>query len=381
MKRLRHDVSVAVSIMLLIAATAAILTGIIADLWHLTGFVYHTYAGYIMAVLAIAHVALNWNRMARYVRFRLMRSAAPRPPARTRVAVRPATISPHPPANRSTTGMLHALHTRRGFLGALAGLLAGAAIGRSTVRARPDVPFGTDLGVAYHQWSKPGISDLFGAVASWGTQPPLYKTYPDAPRIVLPPPDNRPGITLEEALQKRRSVRAYSDEPLTLAELSRVLFFTGGINAERFGAKLRAAPSAGALYPIETYLAVHHVTGMQPGVYHYTVADHTLALIREADVRSETVRQGLMQSFLGTCGVVVYFTVILQRLRWRYQERSYRYALLEAGHLAQNLYLAATSLGMGVCAVGAFLDDEVNAMLGVDGEQEAAVYMLSVGKT
>ncbi|MFQ3631570.1 SagB family peptide dehydrogenase [Roseiflexus sp.] len=381
MKRLRHDVSVAVSIMLLIAATAAILTGIIADLWHLTGFVYHTYAGYIMAVLAIAHVALNWSRMARYVRFRLMRSAAPRPPTHTRAAVRPSTISPRPPANRSTTGMLHALHTRRGFLGALAGLLAGAAIGRSTVRARPDVPFGTDLGVAYHQWSKPGISDLFGAVASWGTQPPLYKTYPDAPRIVLPPPDDRPGITLEEAVQKRRSVRAYSDEPLTLAELSRVLFFTGGINTERFGAKLRAAPSAGALYPIETYLAVHRVTGIQPGVYHYTVADHTLALLREANVRSETVRQGLMQSFLGTCGVVVYFTVILQRLRWRYQERSYRYALLEAGHLAQNLYLAATSLGMGVCAVGAFLDDEVNAMLGVDGEQEAAVYMLSVGKT
>ncbi len=381
MKRLRHDINVTVSIMLLIAATAAILTGIIADLWHLTGFVYHTYAGYIMAVLAVAHVALNWNRMARYVRFRLMRSAAPRPPARARAAVRPPTISPRPPADRSTTGMLRALHTRRGFLGALAGLLAGAAIGRSTVRARPDVPFGTDLGVAYHQWSKPGMSDLFGAIASWGAQPPLYKTYPDAPRIVLPPPDDRPGITLEEAVQKRRSVRAYSDEPLTLAELSRVLFLTGGINAERFGAKLRAAPSAGALYPIETYLTVHRVTGLQPGVYHYTVTDHTLALLREANVRSETVRQGLMQGFLGTCGVVVYFTVILQRLRWRYQERSYRYALLEAGHLAQNLYLAATSLGMGVCAVGAFLDDEVNAMLGVDGEQEAAVYMLSVGKT
>ncbi len=88
----------------------------------------------------------------------------------------------------------------------------------------------------------------------------------------------------------------------------------------------------------------------------------------------------MMQEFLGTCNAVVYFTVILQRLRWRYQERAYRYALLEAGHLAQNLYLAATSLGMGVCAVGAFLDDEVNAMLGVDGKEEAAVYMLAVGK-
>lgn len=376
MKRLRQDVNTVVSIALLAAAAAAILTGIIADLWHLTGFVYHTYAGYIMAVLAVAHVALNWNRLVRYVRFRLLRSAPPRPSARAGSPVRAPA-----PAVRSAPGMLHALHTRRGFLGALAGLLAGLAIGRSTVRARPDTPFGTDMGVAYHQWSKPGMSDLFGAVANWGAQPPLYKTYPGAPRIMLPPPDDRPGATLEEAIQQRRSVRDYAGDPLTLAELSRLLAFTGGINAERFGVKLRAAPSAGALYPIETYLAVHRVTDLRPGVYHYGVADHTLALLRNADVRSDVVRQGLMQDFLGACNVVVYFTVILQRLRWRYQERSYRYALLEAGHLAQNLYLAATSLGMGVCAVGAFLDDEVNAMLGVDGENEAAVYMLSVGKT
>jgi len=188
-------------------------------------------------------------------------------------------------------------------------------------------------------------------------------------------------LALETAIQQRRSVRHYSDEPLTLAELSRLLYYTGGINAERFGVTLRAAPSAGALYPIETYLAIHRVADLRPGVYHYNVADHSLSLIRDADVRGETVRHGLMQEFLGTCNAVVYFTVILQRLRWRYQERAYRYALLEAGHLAQNLYLAATSLGMGVCAVGAFLDDEVNAMLGVDGEREAAVYMLAVGKT
>jgi SagB-type dehydrogenase family enzyme len=381
MKRLRHDVNIVVSVALLFAATVAILTGIIADLWHLTGFVYHTYAGYIMAVLAVAHVALNWNRLVRYIRFRLMRPAAPRAPARPGLSVRGPTPAPRSPAERHATGVLQTLHTRRGFLGVLIGALAGLAIGRSTVRARPDVPFGTDMGVAYHQWSKPGMSDLFGAVASWGAQPPLYKTYPAAPRIILPPLDDRPGLTLEEAIQKRRSVRNYTGEPLTLAELSRLLFYTGGINAERYGVKLRAAPSAGALYPIETYLAVHHVMDLRPGVYHYGVADHTLALLRDADVRSEAVRQGLMQDFLGTCNVVVYFTVILQRLRWRYQERSYRYALLEAGHLAQNLYLAATSLGMGVCAVGAFLDDEVNAMLGVDGENEAAVYMLAVGKT
>lgn len=381
MKRLRHDVNVAVSLVLLVAAAAAILTGIIADLWDLTGFVYHTYAGYVMAILAVAHVALNWTRLARYLRFRLMRSATPRLPSRARSPVSAPATSRRSPAGRSAPGMLHALHTRRGFLGALAGLSAGVALGRSSLRARPDIPFGTDLGVAYHQWSKPGMRDLFGAVVNWGAQPPLYKTYPDAPRIILLPPEDRPGPGLEEAIRRRRSVRTYTDDPLTLAELSRLLFYTGGINAERFGVRLRAAPSAGALYPIETYLAVHRVSDLRSGVYHYGVADHTLALLREGDVRGAAVRQGLMQEFLGACNLVVYFTVILQRLRWRYQERSYRYALLEAGHLAQNLYLVATSLGMGVCAVGAFLDDEVNAMLGVDGENEAAIYMLAVGKT
>lgn len=380
MKRLRYDINVLVSIALLLAAAAAILTGIVADLWHLTGFVFHTYAGYIMAVLTIAHVVLNWSRLVRYVRFRLAR-AAQRAPVRAGAPVRSPVPLQRLPAERRTTGMLHKLHTRRGFLGILIGGLAGMALGRSMVRARPEVLSGTDMGVVYHRWSKPGMSDLLGAIANWGAQPPLYKTYPDAPRIVLPPPDDRPGLTLEQAIEMRRSVRNYSGEPLTLAELSRLLFYTGGINAERYGVRLRAAPSAGALYPIETYLAVHHVTDVRHGIYHYNVADHTLSLIRDADVRGEAVRHGLMQEFLGTCNLVVYFTIILQRLRWRYQERAYRYALLEAGHLAQNLYLTATSLGMGVCAVGAFLDDQVNALLGVDGENEAAVYMLSVGKT
>lgn len=106
-------------------------------------------------------------------------------------------------------------------------------------------------------------------------------------------------------------MRTYTDDPLTLAELSRLLFYTGGINAERFGVRLRAAPSAGALYPIETYLAVHRVSDLRSGVYHYGVADHTLALLREGDVRGAAVRQGLMQEFLGACNLVVYFTVIL----------------------------------------------------------------------
>jgi SagB-type dehydrogenase family enzyme len=175
-------------------------------------------------------------------------------------------------------------------------------------------------------------------------------------------------------------MRDYVDQPMTRDELSRLLFYTGGINAERWGHRLRAAPSAGALYPIEIYPVIYRVDDLPPGLYHYNVADHSLSLLQGDDLRGAIVRHGLVQEFLGQANLVLVLTAVFQRLRWKYQERTYRYALLEAGHLGQNIYLAATSMGMGACAVGAFLDEGLNAMLGVDGLDEAAVYMLSVGK-
>jgi SagB-type dehydrogenase family enzyme len=96
-------------------------------------------------------------------------------------------------------------------------------------------------------------------------------------------------------------------------------------------------------------------------------------------MRSEIVRHGLMQGFLGEANLVLVLTAVFQRLRWKYQERAYRYALLEAGHLGQNAYLVATSMRKGCCAVGAFLDDGLNSLLGLDGQDEAAIYMLAIG--
>jgi SagB-type dehydrogenase family enzyme len=167
---------------------------------------------------------------------------------------------------------------------------------------------------------------------------------------------------------------------MALEELSRLLHYGGGITAERWGNRLRAAPSAGALYPIEVYPVIHRVQGLEPGLYHYRVQDHALELLRTADLTGEIVRHGLAQGFLGEANLVLVLTAIFQRLRWKYQERTYRYALLEAGHLGQNVYLAATSMGMGACAVGAFLDEELNGMLGIDGRGEAAIYLLAIGK-
>ncbi len=390
MKRLWHDLNYGISAALLVAATAAILTGIVAHLWDLNDFVYHTYAGYAMAGLSLAHVWLNWSRMVAYARFRLAGRSLSRAPA-TSAGLAPTPLDEaapggsrpklptRPVAATPTESLRSMISSRRGFFSLAVGGLGGFVVGRG-LRQQPVIPQGADLGVVYHQWSKPGVIDVLGTVANWGQQPPLYKEYPQARQVTLPPPGDQGGLVTEEAIRQRRSTRDYSGQSMTLPELSRILFLMGGRNSERWGHQLRTAPSSGALYPIEVYPVVHHVEGLPPGLYHYGVKEHTLAELRVGDLRETVVRQGLMQQFLGEASVVLFLTVIFQRMRFKYQDRTYRYGLIEAGHLGQNIYLAATSLGLGACAVGAFMDDEINALLGVDGKTEAAIYMLAVGK-
>ena len=375
----RHDLSYLTSAALLIVATVTAVTGLVSDLWDLNDFVYHKYGGYALAILALAHVTLHWGRLVSYTRWRL------REHPRQRRGINPqqkARIAKNRGVDRvnegsGVTGRIRL--TRRAFIPLALGGLGGFAFGRF-LPTEPELPYGGDIGVIYHEWSKPKLLSLLGTVANWGRQPSRYKEYDQAQKISLPPPGEFQGLSTEEAIQQRRSRRNYSRQDMTQEELSRLLHCTGGITEERWGNKLRSAPSAGALYPIEIYLMIHRVKDLEPGLYHYAVQDHTLELLRAEDLRGEIVRHGLMQEFLGQANLVFVFTAILQRLRWKYQERSYRYALIEAGHLGQNVYLEATSMGMGACAVGAFLDDGLNNLLGVDGQDEAAIYMLAAGK-
>jgi SagB-type dehydrogenase family enzyme len=275
--------------------------------------------------------------------------------------------------------LLSSYLSRRGFIGLLLGGVGGILLGKNWQSEAQTTTEG-DIGELYHEWSKPSFSSLFGTIAEWGNQPKLYKNYPEAEEFSLPSLSSGMGMAVESAIQERRSIRNFSDEPMTLDELSSLLHFSDGISAERWGVSLRMAPSAGALYPIEIYPVLHLVEGMLPGLYHYSLQDHALELLRLGDLRAHIVRCGLMQDFLGQANLVLVMTAIFQRLRWKYRERSYRYAMLEAGHIGQNIYLLSTSMGLGACAVGAFLDDELNAFLGVDGRTEAAIYMLAVGK-
>ncbi len=377
MSRLRHDLNFLSSVGLLGTGLATGVTGLVADVWDLNDFWYHTVSGYAMGAFALLHVWLNWDRLVGYARFRLTprRRPAPGPATSVPIGARPG---PLPESPRPASRLFALAMSRRGlFKLGLAGA-GGWVLGRG-LRPAPPIEAGSDVGVIYHQWSKPGIIDALGSVANWGPAPELYKAYPGAPVVALPAPRIDGGLAAGEAIARRRSHRAYADRPMTQAELSRVLHLTSGISADRWGHARRTAPSSGALYPIEVYAVVHRVEGIESGVYHYAYREHALEQVRSGDFREHVVEQGIGQEFLGECGAVLFLTMILQRMRPKYQDRSYRYGLLEAGHLGENAYIAATSMGLGACGIGAFMDDAMNDMLGVDGVEEAAVYMLAVG--
>jgi SagB-type dehydrogenase family enzyme len=209
---------------------------------------------------------------------------------------------------------------------------------------------------------------------------PVYKEYPQtAKKLSLKPRAEARGADLWQSLARRRSERRYGKRPLAREELAALLWATQGITAKAGSFLLRAAPSAGALYPVETYLAVHRVEEVDPGIWHYQVPGAELELIAAGDCRRELVAAGLGQDFLGTAAAVFIWTGVLNRARWKYRERAIRYLFLDAGHICQNLMLAATALGLGVCPVGAFFDEEVEALVQVDGVEEVALYLASVG--
>jgi SagB-type dehydrogenase family enzyme len=185
-----------------------------------------------------------------------------------------------------------------------------------------------------------------------------------------------PGI--EKVIASRRSQRDFSGAPMALAELSRLLQYACGVTDTRNG--FRAAPSAGATYPIEVYPVVNSVDGLSRGGYRYLVAAHELETVRPGDLRRELVRAGLGQSFLATANVVLVLSSVYRRTTQRYGKRGYRYIHFEAGHVAQNACLVAASLGLGSCPIGAFDDGDLNRMLGLDGSNESALYLVAIGR-
>jgi SagB-type dehydrogenase family enzyme len=189
-------------------------------------------------------------------------------------------------------------------------------------------------------------------------------------------------VPLRRVIDQRRSVRAYAKAPLSLAELSHLLWCTQGVQRVlSTPATLRTVPSAGARHALETHLLVNRVEGLEPGLYRFLAGEHRLL---RADVPGgihERIHAGcLEQDMVLTCAATFVWTAVPYRMAWRYGDRGYRYLHLDAGHVCQNLYLAAEAIGAGVCAIAAFDDAVMDEALGIDGEEEFTLYVATVGR-
>jgi SagB-type dehydrogenase family enzyme len=235
------------------------------------------------------------------------------------------------------------------------------------------------IGDNFQKATKYQRDQLPGGYLRWDLKPETYKTYPQAQRLALPQPQTGGGIPLWDTINRRQSVRSFNNQSLSMEDLSQMLWATQGITRKIHGYDFRAAPSAGALYPVETYLSLFNTEGIDPGIYHYAVATHELEQIKAGDYRRDTARSALDQDIAFAANAVFIWTAVFPRSKWKYKQRAYRYVYLDAGHIAGHLTLAAVSLGLGSCQIAALYDDEVNALLGIDGNTESVLYMSVVG--
>ncbi|MBP1734321.1 MAG: nitroreductase [Deltaproteobacteria bacterium] len=241
---------------------------------------------------------------------------------------------------------------------------------------------------------KPGIGNKFqeetkytperigGYTLDWEAFPDQFKNYESPLAVIaLPQPEFTGDPDLWKALYRRRSRRVYRpEESLPLVALSALLWATQGITEKHGDSLFRAAPSAGGLFPVETYLNVRLVEGLETGIYHFRPGRFDLEFLKRGEFSRPLAAAALGQGIVATAQVTFVWSAALPRSKWKYRQRAYRYIYLDAGHICQNLYLAGEALGLGICAIGAFFDDHVNDIIGIDGNEETAIYMATVGK-
>ena len=193
--------------------------------------------------------------------------------------------------------------------------------------------------------------------------------------IELPEPRMVSDVSVEQALKTRRSVREFQHQPLTLGEVSQLLWAAQGVTTYRS----RTAPSAGGLYPLEVYLVVGNVEGLATGVYRYVPKSHGIKQILEGDVRKSLSIAAYWQKWVGRGAIALVFAGVYDRTTKKYGQRGHRYVHMEAGHAAQNVYLQAQALGLGTVVVGAFMDSSVNSVLHMN-DDEQPLSIMPVGR-
>lgn len=225
--------------------------------------------------------------------------------------------------------------------------------------------------------------DEYGAVSDnlkFGDSLPLYKTYPNCAKILLPHVEFD-GLSLETAIQLRQSIRSFKDSSISLPDLSLLFRAACGImrhSPDEMNSR-RSVPSGGALYPLEIYVVTENVDDLDAGLYHYQVSDHSLEKIRDGSLSDEIHAAANGQACVGHSPATIILTARFARSTHKYADRGYRYTYIEAGAACQNIYLQATSLELGTVAVGAFNDVALNDLLRIDGRDEAALLIMPVG--
>ena len=225
------------------------------------------------------------------------------------------------------------------------------------------------------------LSDQMKGVPSTDLQLP----YSDDIEIIPLPEWKKINIMpddIETIIDRRKSIRNYKQVNVSLPELSYLLWCTQGVKKRISDiATIRTVPSAGARHALETTLLVNRVEGLESGFYRYLSLGHQLATLKkDKSVVDEIVKASFDQNFIRYSAITFIWSAVIYRMKWRYGERAYRYIFLDAGHVAQNLYLSAEAIGCGVCAIAAFSDDDMNRILGLDGKEQFVIYMATVGK-
>lgn len=206
-----------------------------------------------------------------------------------------------------------------------------------------------------------------------------FKIYQNSEMVSLPRPISL-DVELCSLINNRKSHREFNKQAINLEELSTILWAGYGIREKKKGFYFRNVPSAGALYPIEIYLFSFNIDTLEKGIYHYLPKDHVLEFIRKGDFSKELTQASLGQGFVSKGSVTIIMSAFFRRNMAKYGHRGLRYILLDAGHIAQNMILVGEAMSIGSCPVGAFFDDELNQLLGLDGEEESVVYMVVLGK-
>jgi SagB-type dehydrogenase family enzyme len=235
-----------------------------------------------------------------------------------------------------------------------------------------------DIGDRFQQETKYYPDRMPGGVGR-PARPEPYKLYPQAVKIALPAFELIKPMSLDKTLHLRRSVRDFIRQAISLGQLSYLLWASTGIERIEHEHQFRTTPSAGALYPIETYIIANNIEALLPGLYHYAIKVHQLEQVKLGELSRQIAEAALGQDMCAAAAAVFVWSAVFDRCKYKYGQRAYRYIYLDAGHIAENLALAAVGLNLGSCQIGALFDDEVNKLIGLDGVQESVVYMSVVG--